>query len=225
MVEESYISEERTLSARLLEPAGWRLSWGAVLAGVIVALVAHILLNILGIGVGAIAAEPAHAPDSSTIQNVGIVAALWWAGSGIVAAGLGGWFAGRAMGSADKDDGTIHGLLSWAVTTLIVAFFLTSVLGGALAGAMGQLDLRQLSVPQQSQQSTVPQAAPNAAQNPGQAAADAAKQTTPEQRETARNAVAGAALTSFFALALGAIAAAFAGSWGVVSARKALADD
>jgi hypothetical protein len=217
-------TEERVVTERLLEPAGWRLSWGAVLAGVIVALVAHILLNILGIGVGAVTAEPANAPDSNSIQNVSLVAAIWWAVSGIIAAGLGGWFAGRSMGSADKDDGGIHGLLSWAATTLVVAFFLTSVLGGALAGAMGQLDLRQLS-PQLAQNLPNAQNPSNATRDPAQAAAEAAKQTTPEQRETARKAVASTALASFVALALGAIAAYFAGGWGVSSARKALQDD
>ena len=225
MVSETpYEGARTTITARLLEPAGWRLSWGAVLAGVIVALVAHILLNILGIGVGAVSAEPASTPDADTLKNAGLMAAAWWAVSGIIAAGLGGWFAGRAMGGADKDDGVIHGLLSWAATTLVITFFLTSVLGGALAGALSQLDLRQVA-PQISQSVSPNTTAQNTPRDPSQAAADAAKQTTPEQRKTARNAVASSALASFVALGLGAIAAAFAGSWGVSSARKALADD
>ena len=221
MAEERHtLIEEEALTTRLLEPAGWRLSWGAVVAGVIVALVSHILLNLLGLGIGAVAAEPSQPPSADTVEKVGLAAALWWAGTGIVAAGLGGWFAGRAMGSADRDDGAIHGLLSWAATTLIVAFFLTSVLGGALAGALGRVEFRDTPSLQQSQQGQPPTAA-----DPGKAAADAAKQTTPQQRETAQEAVAGSALASFVALVLGAIAAWFAGGWGVSSARKALEDD
>jgi|GEM_PF-6433845 len=83
------------------------------------------------------------------METVGLAAALWWAGTGIIAAGPGGWFAGRAMGS---DDDFIHGVLSWAATTLIVPFFLTSVRGGALAGALGQVNFNQPPSLQQTQQ-------------------------------------------------------------------------
>lgn len=216
--------EETTFVGRLLEPAGWRLSWGAVIAGVIVALVAHILLNLLGLGLGAVTAEPAARPDGETIETVGLVAGLWWSVSGIIAAGLGGWFAGRSMGSADRDDGCIHGLLSWAATTLIVAFFLTSVLGGALAGALGNLDLDRVAAAPAAPaaQQTAP---PTGAQAPSDAAAAAAAKTTPAQREAARDAIATSALASFFALILGAVAAAFGGRWGVTAAREALKDD
>jgi hypothetical protein len=180
-----------------------------VIAGVIVALVAHILLNLLGLGLGAVTAEPAARPDGETVETVGIVAGLWWSVSGIIAAGLGGWFAGRSMGSADRDDGCIHGLLSWAATTLIVAFFLTSVLGGALAGALGSLDLDRVTAPAAPAAQQAPP--PTGTQAPSDAAAAAAAKTTPAQRETARDAVAASALASFFALILGAVAAAFGG--------------
>ncbi len=222
--ERQTLVEENLVTARLLEPAGWRLSWGAVVAGVIVALVSHILLNLLGLGIGAVAAEPSQTPSADTVEKVGLAAALWWAGTGVIAAGLGGWFAGRAMGSADKDDGAIHGLLSWAATTLIVAFFLTSVLGGALAGALGRVQFNQIPGVQQNAPAAQP-GQPQASTDPSKAAADAAKQTTPQQRETAQKAVASSALASFVALVLGALAAWFAGGWGVSSARRALADD
>jgi hypothetical protein len=219
------IVEETTVVGRLLEPAGWRLSWGAVLAGVIVALVVHILLNLLGLGIGAVTAEPAARPDGETVENVGILAGLWWSASGIVAAGLGGWFAGRSMGSADRDDGAIHGLLSWAATTLIVAFFLTSVLGGALAGALGNLDFNRVAATSPAPSAQAPTEPANQQTSPADAAAEAAAKTTPAQRETARDAIATSALASFFALVLGAVAAAFGGRWGVTAAREALKDD
>ena len=111
----------------LMAPAGWRLSWGAVLAGIIVALAAHLVLNLLGIGVGL-----GGAPTGTTTEWFGTGFAFWWAVAGIIAAGVGGWVAGRTLGSADRNDGMIHGLLTWAGTTLVIAFLLASALGGAL---------------------------------------------------------------------------------------------
>ncbi|TMJ73356.1 MAG: hypothetical protein E6G91_09010 [Alphaproteobacteria bacterium] len=202
-----------------LEPAGWRLSWGAVFAGMIVALVTHILLNLLGIGIGAASTDTARTPDGDTVQTVGILAGLWWAIAGIISAAVGGWFAGRTMGSSDRDDGLVHGLLSWAATTLVIAFVLSSVFGGALAGALGQFgDRVTQSLPQRQTQTTPP---PTQSPNP----AEAIKQATPPQREAARKAVSSSALASFVALLFGAVAAGFAGRRGVMAARRALNDD
>jgi len=208
----------------VIEPAGWRLSWGAVFAGLIVALVAQILLNLLGIAVGAATTEPRA--DNQTVQTVGILAGLWWAISGIIAAAIGGWFAGRTLGATDRDDGLIHGLLSWAATTLVVAFVLTSVMGGALAGALGRLG-NDMGITQQSSQSQPGQ--PQAGQTQGGQQTQNQSQTqtqiqAPDAR-TAQRGVAGSAFASFIALVLGAIAAAWAGRWGVGSARDALRDE
>lgn len=221
------------VTTAVFEPAGWRLSWGAVFAGVIVSLVAHILLNLLGMGIGAASTEPRA--DNETVRTVGLLAGIWWSIAGIIAAGIGGWFAGRTLGAGDRDDGLIHGVLSWAATTLVIAFLLTSVMGGALAGALGRLGndmglMQQMGI--QTNQN------PN---QPGQPAAGqpGAGQTAPGQPQaqpnpthlqapdarTAQRALSGSAFVSFIALLLGAIAAGFAGRWGVASAREALADD
>lgn len=64
-------------------------SWAAVLAGVVVSLVAQLLLNMLGLGIGAATIDPAagQSPEASTLS---IGAAIWWTVSGIIAAFLGG---------------------------------------------------------------------------------------------------------------------------------------
>jgi hypothetical protein len=67
-----------------------QISWGAVLAGVVVALVTQIVLNMLGIGIGAATLNPV-AGDSPSATSFSIGAAIWFALSGILAALAGGY--------------------------------------------------------------------------------------------------------------------------------------
>jgi hypothetical protein len=113
-----------------------RVSWGAILTGVVVALATQVLLSMLGAGLGLAAIEPTQPagenPDAST---VGIGATLWWALSGIIASLAGGWVAARLAGVPNRETGMLHGLATWAVATLVVLYMLssaaTSVIGGA----------------------------------------------------------------------------------------------
>src|SRR5215208_3256419 len=64
-----------------------RVSWGAVLAGVAVALVTQLVLNLLGVGVGAATLDPyAGADENPSASSFSIGAGIWFAVSGILAA-------------------------------------------------------------------------------------------------------------------------------------------
>jgi len=115
-----------------------RVSWGAVFAGVVIALVAQLLLNLLGIGVGASTLNPTTGDNpSATIFSVG--AGLWWAASGVIAAFAGGYAAGRLSGQPKESSGGWHGLTAWALATLVVFYLLTTVIGGIVGGAFRTL--------------------------------------------------------------------------------------
>jgi hypothetical protein len=62
-------------------------------------------------------------------------AGLWFVVSGIVAALAGGFIAGRLSGKPITGAAGLHGLVSWAVTTLVVLYLLTSAAGGLIGGA------------------------------------------------------------------------------------------
>jgi hypothetical protein len=111
-----------------------RVSWGAVLAGVMVALVTQLILNLIGIGVGAASFDPTSNanPSGSTFS---IVAGIWWALSGILAALAGGYTAGRLSGKPTETSGPWHGLTAWAVTTLLVFYLLSTSVGAIIGGA------------------------------------------------------------------------------------------
>lgn len=210
---ETTTRETEPTSDLMVAPAGWRLSWGAVFAGVIVALTAHLILNLLGIGIGLAGATE----TAAGMEWLGTGFGLWWVIAGIIAAAIGGWIAGRTLGSADRSDGMIHGLLSWAGATLVVAFLLTTAAGGMLGAGLQQQAMGPIGGITGQAGGALLQQQPGV-QQPGQQPPQA-QQIVPER---AVGAISGAAIISFIGLLLGAAAAAYAGRAGVTAARRAL---
>ena len=114
------------------------ISWGAVLAGVTVALVCQLLLNLLGFGVGAASLDPATG-DNPSMKMFTLTAAIWWTLSGVIASFLGGLTAGRLSGRPKENTTAWHGLIAWGLTTLIVFFLITTTLGSVVGGAFRTL--------------------------------------------------------------------------------------
>jgi hypothetical protein len=114
-----------------------RISWGAVMAGVVVALITQLLLSMLGVGIGVSTIEPATG-DTPAAGAFSLIAALWWTVSGIIASFVGGWIAARLSGALAAS-AALHGLVTWATTTLVVLFLLATAAGTLLGGALGFL--------------------------------------------------------------------------------------
>jgi hypothetical protein len=110
-----------------------RISWSAVLAGVVVALVMQLILNMLGVGIGAATLDP-MTEDNPSATTFSIGAGLWFSLSGILAALAGGYAAGRLAGKPKESTAGWHGLTAWALTTLVIFYLLTSAVGGILGG-------------------------------------------------------------------------------------------
>ncbi|WP_375461116.1 PhnA-like protein [uncultured Enterovirga sp.] len=111
-----------------------KVSWGAILAGVVTALVSQLILNLIGIGIGASTLDPMTS-DNPAASTFSIGAGIWWALSGIVAAFAGGYVASRLSGRPKESTGGWHGLTSWAATTLLVFYLLSTAVGGLVGGA------------------------------------------------------------------------------------------
>jgi hypothetical protein len=112
-----------------------KVSIGAVLAGVVVALVTQLVLNLLGIGLGAATLDPgAGAAENPSARGFSIGAAIWWTLSGIIASLAGGYAAGRLAGKPRESTAGWHGLTAWALTTLVIFYLLTSTVGSILGG-------------------------------------------------------------------------------------------
>jgi hypothetical protein len=109
-------------------------SWGAIFAGVVVALVVQVLLTMLGAGVGVATLDPGTG-DNPGATTFSVVAGIWYVIAGIIAAYAGGYISARMSGKTHATTGALHGLTTWAVTTLLVLYFLTSTVGAIVGGA------------------------------------------------------------------------------------------
>jgi hypothetical protein len=147
-----------------------RVSWGAVLAGVVVALVTHLILNLFGIGIGAAILDPAAgSTENPSASTFSMGAGIWFALSGIMASLAGGYAAGRLAGKPKESTAGWHGLTAWALTTLVVFYLLTTTVGGILGEAYG----------------TVTSALGNVAQTVGSTAQTAAQVAAPNMSRVA----------------------------------------
>jgi hypothetical protein len=115
-----------------------KVSWGAVFAGVVVALVVQLILNLFGVGIGAATLNPATS-DNPSAASFSMVAAIWWTVSGIIASFAGGYAAGRLAGRPKESTAGWHGVTAWALTTLVIFYLLTSAIGSVLGGAYSTL--------------------------------------------------------------------------------------
>jgi ElaB/YqjD/DUF883 family membrane-anchored ribosome-binding protein len=143
-------------------PAVSRISWGAILAGVVVVLVVQMLLMLLGLALGTATIDPAAA-DTPEASTLGIGGGVWWLAATAISVFVGGWVAGRLAGMPDNTDGMLHGFVAWAVATLIGIYLLSTAIGGLLGGAFGALGSAAQAVGQgtQSLASTAMQVLPD----------------------------------------------------------------
>lgn len=114
-------------------------SWGAIFAGVAAALVVQLLLNVLGVGIGASSVDAMNTGDNPSASGFSLTAGIWWTLSGIVASFAGGVVAGRLCGTSDGNTSRWHGLVSWCAATLIIFYLLTSAVGGIIGGTFNAL--------------------------------------------------------------------------------------
>ncbi|AQR69427.1 hypothetical protein BZG29_14595 [Janthinobacterium sp. LM6] len=114
-------------------------SWGAVLAGAAAAAALSFILLILGVGLGLSSVSP----WSFNATAIGVSTIAWLAFMQLAASGIGGYMAGRlrVKWSAIHTDevhfrDTAHGLLAWAVATLITVAVLAGGTRAVLSGAI-----------------------------------------------------------------------------------------
>lgn len=104
--------------------------WGAILAGVAAGVSVQLVLTLLGIATGLSTADV-----NSANRGMAMGAMLWAGVSMLIAAFVGGYVAARMSGLKRKADGVLHGMVAWAVTTLLFATLAASA-GGSLLGGI-----------------------------------------------------------------------------------------
>ena len=107
--------------------------WGAVWAGVSVGISVQLVLTLLGLASGL------SMTQLSTGEGPGNGALVWAGASMLIASLTGAYVAGRMSGLKRKADGMLHGVVSWAVTTLLFVVLATSAGGSLLSGMFAGL--------------------------------------------------------------------------------------
>ena len=110
-----------------------RISWSAVFAGILVAIVTQMLLTLLGLGIGLGTIDPLQ--ERNPTAGLGIGSAIWYIISSLLSLFVGGWIAGRLASAPRLFDGIIHGVLTWCLVTLLTIYFLTTTIGSIIGGA------------------------------------------------------------------------------------------
>jgi hypothetical protein len=116
-----------------------RISWGAIIAGVVVAMILQVAMNMLGLAIGAAALDPGD--PNALAPGFGTATVLWMAASILISLFTGGAVAGYMSGRIGRNEGLWHGLTVWAVTTILALWMLTSAAGSVINGvtnALGQ---------------------------------------------------------------------------------------
>src|SRR4051794_8665209 len=109
-----------------------RVSWGAIFAGLVVALVLQIVLSVLGVAIGASTIDPLR--EAQPVKGYGTGTAIWLGVSSILSMLAGACVAGRLSGGPRKTDGLLHGVATWATATLLSVLLLTTAVGNILGG-------------------------------------------------------------------------------------------
>jgi hypothetical protein len=115
------------------------LSWGAIFGGCFAALSIHILLTMLGLGLGIRWVNPLG--NDNPAGDFTVAAGLVWTISALISMAIGGWVAGRSIDVGDRRSGGLHGFVVWSVATVAVFGFIAggaSMLVSGAAKAVGE---------------------------------------------------------------------------------------
>lgn len=110
-----------------------RVSWPAIFAGTIIMLVTLMMLSLLGMGIGLTSINPME--ESEPLQGIGTGAIIWWVVSNLAAIFAGAYVAANLTTLSYKLTGAYHGVLTWALYTLISFWLMTTAVGGIIGGA------------------------------------------------------------------------------------------
>jgi hypothetical protein len=118
-----------------IDLVGFRLSWGAIFAGFVIATVLQIVLSVLGLAIGFTSWDP----RTEGLGGFGIGAAVWFVATAIVSLFVGGLVLGRLAGILRTKDGALHGAVLWGLSTLLAVWMVANGVGALLGSTLDTL--------------------------------------------------------------------------------------
>ncbi|MBA3481367.1 MAG: hypothetical protein H0T51_06085 [Pirellulales bacterium] len=118
-----------------LMPVQSRVSWGAVLAGAVVALALHFVLTLLGGAIGFTVS------DDVSGESLGRGAAIWAVVATVAALFFGGWITSQCTVGENKMEAVVHGIIMWGVVFAMILWLLSSGLSAGFSAMAGMANL------------------------------------------------------------------------------------
>jgi hypothetical protein len=114
-----------------------RISWGSVIAGVVIAIATMFCLTemVMALGIGFL--KPQDASRDAAIPSIALTGALAWVATALVAVFAGGWSAAHLARQAQES--VLHGLLVWGLGLVTMLLIATSATGMVIGGAFSLL--------------------------------------------------------------------------------------
>lgn len=180
----AYVSETGTPGMHREEPWYYRVSWGGIFAGTLVALGSQLLLMLLGMGIGFGVIGPV---TEEGFGGIGTGSGIYILLASLVSLFLGGWVCAKISSISDKFKSGLHGLVVWALFTFTAFYLVTTAAGGLISSFAGIISRNAAII---------------SGEIPG---------ITPEMAQGALDTASRASLWGFFALLLTAVAAVLGG--------------
>jgi hypothetical protein len=137
-------------------------SWSAVFAGAVAAAGLSLILLFIGTGLGLSVTSP-WAHSGANAGAIAVAAILWLGLTQLAASWLGGYLAGRLRTKwvrlhdhevTFRD--TAHGLITWALATVVTALIASSAIGSAISGGAQALGTAATTVATAASQASGP---------------------------------------------------------------------
>ena len=120
-----------TIPEREVLPVRSRISWGAILAGAVVALATYFLLTLLGGAIGLTIS------DDVSRDTLGTGAAIWAILATAIALFVGGWVTSQCVAGEDKREAVIYGIIMWGVVFAMILWLVASGVRSGFGAMVG----------------------------------------------------------------------------------------
>ena len=107
------------------------ISWSAIFGGLASGMAIFLLLSLLSLAAGFTAIDPQSADP---VGSVPLMTGIWTGISMMLSALAGGYVSASLSGLARRNDGIFHGLVVWAVNTVLFFYLATTSIGALLGG-------------------------------------------------------------------------------------------